>query len=108
MYVIGGIASIPVSILLVAVIILMILPCLLLPILMGLFLYDDISYNLTWREHTVPLSEKVVDDLCSIFELEADDERCDHAGDAVYGPDFLWNCTITSTLIIPAGQLMKR
>jgi hypothetical protein len=49
---------------------------------------DGVIETVTWREHTIPLAQEVVDDLCTKFELDADDERCDHSGDDVYGPDF--------------------
>ena len=57
-------------------------------ITLGIISYDVVDDYLTWRDYTIPLSQEIVDDLCTKFELESDDERCDHVGDAVYGPDF--------------------
>ena len=54
----------------------------------GAIFFKTVKEGLAWREHTIPLSEKVVDDLCTEFELDPEDDRCDHSGDEVYGPDF--------------------
>lgn len=54
----------------------------------GLMFFDGISDYLTWRDHTEPLSQEVIDDLCEKFELDGTDPRCDNSGDDIFGPDF--------------------
>ena len=44
--------------------------------------------KITWRNRTEPLSDEVINDLCIVFDLLPGDDRCDHSGEEVYGPDF--------------------
>ena len=62
--------------------------CILIAFMSGAIFIDTVEEGITWRERTISLSQEVVNDLCNKFELEPEDERCDHSGDDVYGPDF--------------------
>jgi hypothetical protein len=65
-----------------------ILACGLIVLTGTVFFIDGFMQTVTWREHTIPLSQEVLDDLCNKFELGPEDERCDDSGGDVYGPDF--------------------
>ena len=59
-----------------------------LPIAYGiLYTYLDSSQRGNWRDNTSPLDSRVVDDICSQFDISSSDWRCGPNA-IVYAPDF--------------------
>ncbi len=67
--------------------ILMVIACLLAVVTTSAMLFSVFLEYTTWREHTSPLSDSVIIDLCNKMDIPIDDPIC-KPGAIVYGPDF--------------------